>query len=279
MEKKSIYSVISFMLISLIFLSTSCSVATVNADEELVFVEKPILFGKGGVNPKPLTSGSEWRWFSTQEVVFKVSPTQHEEKFQDIFTADNTPIDLSANILLQIKKGETPKLLSGFGTDWYKNNIQTQFIKYVRDEISKYPMKELTSKREIYDSVENVVLNKVQNIINEKQIPVLVLSVIVNRAVPKDDVMDELARTAMEIQAQETQEQRAKTENAREEAETKRAKADKAYQNSMNLTNDQYIQLRQIEIEKEKIDMIKNKNNVNIHMIMGGNPNTFYPIK
>lgn len=91
--------------------------------------------------------------------------------------------------------------------------------------------------------------------------------------------MDELARTAMEIQAQETQEQRAKTENAREEAETKRAKADKAYQTAMNLTNDQYIQLRQIEIEKEKIDMIKNKNNVNIHMIMGGNPNTFYPIK
>ena len=276
-----IFNLKSILVLLLIAMTiTSCSVASVDADEELVFVKKPIFFGKGGVEKEPLTSGSEWRWFSTDEVKFKVSPTQYEEKFQDIFTADNTPIDLSANILLQIKKGETPVLLEGFGEDWYKNNIQTQFIKYVRDEISKYPMKELTSKREIYDSVEKVVLDKVQNIIDTKKIPVNVLSVIVNRAVPKDDVMDELARTAMQIQAQETQEQRAKTEMAREQAEIKRAQADKAYQMQMNLTADQYIRLRQIEIEKEKVEMIKNKNNVQIHMIMGnGDATPIYPIK
>ena len=276
-----IFNLKSILVLLLIAMTiTSCSVASVDADEELVFVKKPIFFGKGGVEKEPLTSGSEWRWFSTDEVKFKVSPTQYEEKFQDIFTADNTPIDLSANILLQIKKGETPVLLEGFGEDWYKNNIQTQFIKYVRDEISKYPMKELTSKREIYDSVEKVVLDKVQNIIDTKKIPVNVLSVIVNRAVPKDDVMDELARTAMQIQAQETQEQRAKTEIAREQAEIKRAQADKAYQMQTNLTADQYIRLRQIEIEKEKVEMIKNKNNVQIHMIMGnGDATPIYPIK
>lgn len=278
MKNFNLKSILVLLLIAMTI--TSCSVASVDADEELVFVKKPIIFGKGGVEKEPLTSGSEWRWFSTDEVKFKVSPTQYEEKFQDIFTADNTPIDLSANILLQIKKGETPVLLEGFGEDWYKNNIQTQFIKYVRDEISKYPMKELTSKREIYDSVEKVVLDKVQTIIDTKKIPVNVLSVIVNRAVPKDDVMDELARTAMQIQAQETQEQRAKTEMAREQAEIKRAQADKAYQMQMNLTADQYIRLRQIEIEKEKVEMIKNKNNVQIHMIMGNNDATpIYPIK
>lgn len=279
MRKFKIFTVLICLMSVISMTMTSCSVASVNADEELVFVKKPIIFGKGGVDKQPLTSGSEWRWFSTEEVKFKVSPTQYEEKFQDIFTADNTPIDLSANILLQIKKGETPILLEGFGKDWYKNNIQTQFIKYVRDEISKYPMKELTSKREIYDSVETVVMQKVQGIIDNKKIPVQVLSVIVNRAVPKDDVMDELARTAMQIQAQETQEQRAKTEIAREQAEIKRAQADKAYQREMNLTADQYIRLRQIEIEKEKVEMIKNKNNVQVHMVMGGGETTIYPIK
>ena len=91
--------------------------------------------------------------------------------------------------------------------------------------------------------------------------------------------MDELARTAMEIQAQETQEQRAKTEIAREQAEIKRAQADKAYQREMNLTADQYIRLRHIEIEKEKVEMIKNKNNVQVHMVMGGGETTIYPIK
>ena len=119
-----IFNVKSILVLLLIAMTiTSCSVASVDADEELVFVKKPIFFGKGGVEKEPLTSGSEWRWFSTDEVKFKVSPTQYEEKFQDIFTADNTPIDLSANILLQIKKGETPVLLEGFGEDWYKNNI------------------------------------------------------------------------------------------------------------------------------------------------------------
>lgn len=269
-----------FLIMVVFFMSmTACSVAEVNADEELVFVEKPIIFGSGGVNPTPLTSGTEWRWFTTDEVIFKVSPIQYKENFEDIFTSDNTPIGLSANILLQIDKTKTPVLLTGFGEQWYENNIQVQFVKYVRDEISKYPMKELTSKREIYDTVEKIVLTKVQTIINEKQIPVKVLAVIVNRAVPKEDVMEELTRTAIQIQAQETQEQREKTESKREAAESKRAVADKAYQREMNLTTDQYIQLRALEIEKEKVEMIKNKTNVSVNMLMGNGVLPTYQVK
>ena len=118
---------LTFSLFSLIMLTlSSCSVATVNADEELVFVKKPIIFGSGGVDSEPLTSGSQWRWFSTDEVIFKVSPIQYEEEFKDIFTSDNTPINLSANLLLQIEKGSTPKLLTDFGEKWYDNNIQVQ---------------------------------------------------------------------------------------------------------------------------------------------------------
>lgn len=266
-----------FSLFSIAMLS-SCSLATVDADEELVFVKKPLIFGGGGVDSRPLTSGSEWHWFSTDEVVFKVSPIQYEEEFKDIFTSDNTPINLSANLLLQIEKGKTPQLLSDFGEKWYDNNIQVQFVKYVRDEISKYPMKELTSKREIYDNVEIVVIGKVQQIIKDKNIPVKVLSVVVNRAVPKDDVMEELTRTAIQIQAQETQEQRERTETKREAAEIKRAQADKAYQREMNLTADQYIKLRTIEIEKEKVEMIKNKENVKINMLMGNGAQPIYDV-
>lgn len=270
---------LTFSLFSLIMLTlSSCAVATVNADEELVFVEKPILFGSGGVDSEPLTSGSQWRWFSTDEVIFKVSPIQYEEEFKDIFTSDNTPINLSANLLLQIEKGSTPKLLTNFGEKWYDNNIQVQFVKYVRDEISKYPMKELTSKREIYDNVEMVVNEKVQQIIKDKKIPVNVLAVVVNRAVPKDDVMEELTRTAIQIQAQETQEQREKTESKREAAEVKRAQADKAYQREMSLTADQYIKLRALEIEKEKVEMIKNKQNVKINMLMGNGAQPIYDL-
>lgn len=268
---------LAFALFSLIMLS-NCSLATVNADEELVFVKKPIIFGSGGVDSKPLTSGSEWRWFSTDEVIFKVSPVQYEEVFKDVFTSDNTPINLSANLLLQIEKGHTPELLANFGEKWYDNNIQVQFVKYVLDEISKYPMKELTSKREIYDNVESVVNGKVQQIIKDKKMPINVLAVVVNRAVPKDDVMEELARTAIQIQAQETQEQREKTETKREAAEIKRAQADKAYQREMNLSAEQYIKLRALEIEKEKVEMIKNKENVKINMLMGNGAQPIYDV-
>lgn len=270
---------LTFVIFSLTMITlSSCSVATVNADEELVFVKKPIMFGSGGVDQTPLTSGSQWRWFSTDEVIFKVSPVQYEEKFEDIFTSDNTPIDLSANILLQIEKGKTPTLLTNFGEKWYDNNIRVQFVKYVRDEISKYPMKELTSKREIYDSVEMVVNEKVQQIIKDKNVPVNVLAVIVNRAVPKEDVMEELTRTAIQIQAQETQEQREKTESKREAAEIKRAQADRAYQREMNLTSEQYIKLRALEIEKEKVEMVKNKNNVKVNMLMGNGAQPIYDV-
>ena len=248
----------------------SCSLSSVNADEELVFVKKPLIFGSGGVDETPLQDGSAWRVFSTDEVIFKVSPVQYEEEFTDIFTSDNTPINCSANILIQIIKGETPELLKNFGEAWYENNIQIQFIKYVRDELSKYPMKDLTSKREVYDDIEKIVNDKVQAIIKEKQIPVKILSVVVNRAVPKDDVMEELARTAIQIQSQETQEQRKLTEEKREAAEIKRAQADKAYQREMGLSAEQYIRLRALEIEKEKIDMVKNKEGVKVNLIMGG---------
>ena len=126
---------------------------------------------------------------------------------------------------------------------------------------------------------ENLVKDeKIEQIIKDKKIPVNVLAVVVNRAVPKDDVMEELTRTAIQIQAQETQEQREKTESKREAAEIKRAQADKAYQREMSIAADQYIKLRALEIEKEKVEMIKNKQNVKINMLMGNGAQPIYDV-
>ena len=44
---------------------TSCSLCGVDGDEEGVFIKKPYIFGKGGVDPKALVEGSEWKVFST----------------------------------------------------------------------------------------------------------------------------------------------------------------------------------------------------------------------
>ena len=39
---------------------TGCSLCGVDGDEEGVFIKKPYVFGKGGVDPKALVEGSAW---------------------------------------------------------------------------------------------------------------------------------------------------------------------------------------------------------------------------
>lgn len=121
---------ILMMLVSMML--TSCTLSSVDADEEGVFVKKPWFFGAEGTSNSPLTEGSEWKVFTTDFVKFKVVPIQYDESFDDIISLDNTPITCTAHALIQINRGETPILLKNFGTDWYKNLIQKDFRNEVR---------------------------------------------------------------------------------------------------------------------------------------------------
>ena len=64
------------------------------------------------------------------------------------------------------------------------------------------------------------------------------------------------------IQMKESQSRRFEAEAAREAAERQRALADKAYMQSMNLSPEQYIQLKYIE-------MIEKKQGANIDVMVG----------
>ena len=55
MKKKSTLIAIAFATITM----TSCSLCGVDGTEEGVFIKKPVLFGKGGVEMQALTDGSE----------------------------------------------------------------------------------------------------------------------------------------------------------------------------------------------------------------------------
>ena len=89
---------------------TSCSLCGVDGDEEGVFIKKPYIFGKGGVDPKALVEGSEWKVFSTDFVTYKNVPVKYTESFDDVFCDDNTPLDLSAHLTLRIARGKSPIL-------------------------------------------------------------------------------------------------------------------------------------------------------------------------
>jgi regulator of protease activity HflC (stomatin/prohibitin superfamily) len=95
---------------------------------------------------------------------------------------------------------------------------------------------------------------------------------------PPPEVIAETKATAAQNQAILTQQARANAELSRKQAEINKAIADRAYQQQMGMSVEQYMHIRSIEIEKEKVELLKNHQNVTV--IFGGGENKFsYPIK
>ena len=270
-------SVLMLCIIAVILTILSCSREAVDANEEGVFIKKPYFFGKGGVSEQPLLQGSEWKVFSTDFVKFIMSPVQYEEPFEDLVAKDNNLVNTNAYLTLQIEPGHTPELLRSFGENWYKNNVQETFRKITRDKLCEYGMFELTTNRQVYTDINADIDKSLREYFSDRGLPVAIKSVVISRAQPSKGVLEEIDRTGVQMQAELTQNKRIKMEQAREEAELARAKADKAYMKEMNLSADQFISLRALEIEKEKVEMLKNNPSVKVDAFLGY-PN-FYKVK
>ena len=262
---------ILLMLILSTFL-LSCSTMGIDGGEELVIVKKPWFFGSSGVVDTPDTEGRSYLAWSTSGVRYDVKPLKYEEVFDDVMTYDNNPVDFSAYIILQIENGTTPYIHSNFGINWYDNNIEDQYRAMVRNACSKYPMFVLSTNRKIVDSLENVIRLDMENYITKLGLPVKTIQVIIGKVSPPKEVLDETVKTAAAIQSIKTQESRVLAEKAREFADLAKSNADQAYlTNFKGMTINQYLILRQLEIEKEKIEMIKGKENVSIVMQSSSN--------
>jgi hypothetical protein len=246
--------------------TTSCYRVTPDGNQESVLIQKPFFFGHGGVDEDPITSGATWCVWTTDHEEFILTPRQFTEGFDDMITDDNINIDFNAYIKIQVIKGRTPELLKNFGNDstWYKNNIAQTFRTMVRNKASEHTCFELASDRAILDSISNLVLVDMQKYVKTTNIPVEIQSVIIGAATPPQDVLAETVHTAAQKQRILTQNATKQAEDARKAAEIAKADADKAYQTQMNMSVDQYLQLRSIEIQKEKVQLIKDKQNVSI---------------
>lgn len=252
---------------------SSCSLATVDGGEEGVFIKKPLLFGSGGVDKKALTEGSSWKVFSTDYVIYSVINTKYSENLDDVATNETTPVDMNAHLFLKIKSGKSPVLHENYGTDWYNNNIKEIFRKYIKDFVSRYDMITLVSQREIYDKIEPVIKQQMTNYISElsknKEFPIEVVNVVVDKAMPNEGVREELNNTAIYMQQRNTEAMKQEMQSARRKTEELRALADKEYQKTMGFSPQQFIALRALELENQKIEMIKNKSNVNVDVMLG----------
>lgn len=259
-----------------IFSLSSCHSVEVNADEEAVLVMQPWFFGHGGVDESPVSTGLEWCAVTTYGVPFKIVPVQYDETFDDIFSNDNTPLDFSTYIVIQVEKGKTPILLQNYGSDWYKNNIQQVYRNKVRDCVSLYSPFDLISNREVNAKIDSIVLEYMRKYVEYKSqdadMPIRIISVTTGKASPNEEQKKEMNLTAAAIQKTKTQERLKEMETVRESAEKQRAKADKAYMREMNLSPDQYIQLRAWSI-------IEQKQGANIDVLFDGSSQHMWNIR
>ena len=265
-----------FYLLLTIVVFSSCSLCGVDGTEEGVFIKKPYFFGKGGVDPEALTSGSTWKVFSTDFVTYPSIPVKYTEVFDDAFCNDNTPMDLSAHITLQLNSGYAPVLHTNYGFKWYDNVVKEVFREIVRNFISTYDMYTLTSNREVYDSIKIDIADKLNvyfdNISKTREFPISIVSVVVDKAKPNDDVMNELNNTAKMAQEKLTQIKKQEVEDQRKITEHKRALADMEYRKTMGMTASEFIQLKTLEI-------IQEKPNANIDVLFGNAGTSMWDVK
>ncbi|MBR5335615.1 MAG: SPFH domain-containing protein [Bacteroidaceae bacterium] len=261
---------LSLLLCAVTF--SSCIQVAPDYGQEAVLIHKPWIFGHGGVDEKPIETGLSYTWLSTDYVIVNMLPQKYDETLDDVTSNDNTLLDFNTQIQLQVKDNKSSVLIANYGLNWYENVVRERYRNTVRNYISKYGPFDLMSNREVLDSINQMVKEDIIEHIasvsaKSGELPVNVIDVLVGRAIPNEKQKEEMNLTAAATQAKRTEESRREMLIAKEAAERQRAIADKAYQDELGLTTDQFIQLRAWEIISQKeganIDVMFNADGTN----------------
>jgi len=233
----------------LMALGTGC--AAIDAGHEGVLVEQPWFFGHGGVDPVPTKTGRVWMAISTHVVDVDVRPIQYSEHF-DIISSENAPVSFDAFLIANVIEGKSPELISKYGPNWYANNAKEAFRTFVREEVQKYPLFQLTTDPTTRQKLQDAIAKEVQTKLIEKQgIPVRLNRVVVGSILPPKGVVEQTTQTIIQEQRKITMVEFQKAEESREKAEKQRGIADRAYRESLGLTAPEFVDLRRIEVQKE----------------------------
>ena len=230
---------------------TGCIMPAIDAGHEGVLVKKPVFFGHGGVDPVPATTGRVAVAPTTEVIDVDVRPVQHSEHF-DIISAENAPLSFDAFLIANVLEGRSPELISRFGPNWYMNNVKEAFRTYVREEVQKYPLFELTTKPLTRAKLQDAVEQEVRLKLIEKQgIPIRLNRVVIGSILPPKGVLEQTAETIKQEQRKITMVEFQKAEEAREKAERQRGIADRAYREHLGLSAPEFVDLRRVEVQKE----------------------------
>lgn len=265
--EKSFFSLrnIVVAVIAIVILVTLGSITKrikVDAGMEAVLIDKPFfsIFGSGGVRQTPVSSGSTWVFYTTEDIMIDIRPEQKSEKFDDVITSDNVPVDFNAYIKLRVKEGLTPVLYSKLGSSWYENNLKEIFRTEIRDSVAKFPMTDLTTRQSLLNDIQKNVSKAMESFIQKNEYPIVMMEVIIGKVSPPEQIMTALSDTASQQQRAKTEDERAKAEIQRKDAEKRRAEADNAYRNSIGLNPSQFIELEAIKAYERAATACANSN-------------------
>lgn len=269
---------LSLSAVAMAFALTGCT-KSVNPGFEGVVIDKPYFFGSEGVRPQAQMKGREWYWWSTSVKPYENRPKRYDERFKDLIASDNVPIDLDAGIELRLIKGKSPVMHEKFGPDYYATKVSLKFRNLVRNFARGQTSSKLTSSETVTMLGQEQIQLALETYLKKEEIPLVVENVFIGKATPPKEVLTEIANTASQRQRVKTEGERKNAEDARKAAEIAKATADKAYMTEFGMNPEQYLHLRALELEKEKIEVVKDKDNVSILMSSGSaQPQPMYNI-
>jgi regulator of protease activity HflC (stomatin/prohibitin superfamily) len=228
---------------------SGCNSYAPNAGHEIVLVEKPILFGHGGIDSDPVKAGRTYVAVSTEGVDVNMQPQKYETELPDTMTSDGVPITFHAIMVLKVT--DSVSLIKNFGPDWYSNNLEAPFMTMVRQAVRRRGMNETAISTTALDQIDNEIHDQLVAFIKQKSLPVELVTMTVGKANPPDSVKTQRIATATQEQRIQTEQQTKLAEDQRAAAETSRARADNAYREAMGLSPQQFIQLETVKMQRE----------------------------
>lgn len=235
------------LVLVLLSMTAGCTVVSPDAGQQAVLIDKPWLFGHGGVQDQPVLPGLTYTWFSTQKIYVNMFPQQYDGNFSDLMSSDGVPLDFHAVIRLQVTNPVA--LVRDFGQDWYKNNVEQEFFNRVRSAVKKHGMNETAIQTTAIDEIDTEVTHAMSEYIRINKLPIRLVKITVGKANPPDAVRNQRVETAQQEQRVLTEQKRDLAEQSRKAAERSRAEADNAYRNAMNLSPAQFVEMERIKMQ------------------------------
>ena len=185
-------------VLSILAVAGGC--VAIEAGHEGLLVEQPFFFGHGGVDPVPTKTGRVVVAPTSNVIDVDIRPVQYSEHF-DIISAENAPVSFDAFLIANVVEGRSPELIARYGPNWYRNNVKEAFRTFVREEVQKYPLFQLTTDPTTRAKLQDAIAREIQTKLIEKQgIPLWLNQMVVGSLLPPKGVVEQTAQTIIQEQ-------------------------------------------------------------------------------